>query len=105
MKINRLSKETSPYLKQHAENPVNCFLWLEEALYKARLKYKPILLFIMHSVCHRRHAMTHKSFEEKETAKIMNKYSISIKVNREERLDLAKIYQTSQIFLSTVSTL
>jgi len=100
MKINRLSKETSSYLKQHAENPVDWFQWCKEALDKARLKNKPVLLSIGYSACHSCHLMDHESFEDEETAKIMNKYFINIKADKEERHDLDKIYQTSQILLN-----
>ena len=100
MKINRLSKETSPYLQQHAENPVDWYPWSKEALAKAKTEKKPILLSIGYSACHWCHVMAHESFEDIETAKIMNKYFINIKVDREERPDLDKIYQTSQILLN-----
>ena len=100
MKINRLSKETSPYLQQHAKNPVDWYPWSKEALVKAKTEKKPILLSIGYSACHWCHVMAHESFEDIETAKIMNKYFINIKVDREERPDLDKIYQTSQILLN-----
>ena len=103
MKINRLSKETSPYLQQHAENPVDWYPWCKEALDKAKIEKKPILLSIGYSACHWCHVMAHESFENKETAKIMNKYFVNIKVDREERPDLDKIYQTSQILLNQKS--
>ena len=100
MIINRLSKETSPYLQQHAENPVEWYPWGKEALDKAKIEKKPILLSIGYSACHWCHVMAHESFEDIETAKIMNEYFINIKVDREERPDLDKIYQTSQILLN-----
>ena len=100
MIINRLSKETSPYLQQHASNPVDWYPWGEEALNKARTEKKPILLSIGYSACHWCHVMAHESFEDDKTAEIMNKYFINIKVDREERPDLDKIYQTSQILLN-----
>ena len=100
MIINRLSKETSPYLQQHADNPVEWYPWGKEALGKAKIEKKPILLSIGYSACHWCHVMAHESFEDIETAKIMNKYFINIKVDREERPDLDKIYQTSQILLN-----
>ena len=103
MIINRLSKETSPYLQQHASNPVDWYPWGEEALNKARTEKKPILLSIGYSACHWCHVMAHESFEDDKTAKIMNKYFINIKVDREERPDLDKIYQTSQILLNQKS--
>lgn len=100
MKIYRLSKETSPYSKQHAENAVGCFSWSKEALDKARLEFKPILLSIGYKVLHWYHVMPHKSFGVDERTEIMNKYSINIKVGGEEKSDLDKIYQTSQILLN-----
>ena len=103
MTINRLSKETSPYLQQHAENPVDWYPWGKEALDKAKNENKPILLSIGYSACHWCHVMAHESFEDKQTAEIMNKYFINIKVDREERPDLDKIYQTSQILLNQKS--
>jgi uncharacterized protein YyaL (SSP411 family) len=104
MKINRLSKVTNPYPKQHAENPVDCFPWCKEALDKARLKDKSILLSIEHSPCHWRHVMTYEFFGGEETTKITNKYSINIKATRKEESDLDKIYQTSQILLNKKSS-
>jgi len=102
MKIYRLSKETNPYSKQHEENPVDCFSWSKEALDKARLEYKPILLFIRYKVFHWHHVVPHKYFGVKDTADIINKHSINIKVSGEERPDLDKIHQTSQIFLNQI---
>ena len=93
MKIYRLSKETSPYSKQHAENAVGCFSWSKEALDKARLEFKRILLSIGYKVLHWYHVMPHKSFGVDERTEIMNKYSINIKVGGEEKSDLDKIYQ------------
>ena len=104
MKINRLSKVTAPYPKQHAENPVDCFPWCKKALDKARLKDKPILLSIENSPCYRRNVMTYEFFGDEETAKITNKYSINIKVSGKEEPDLDKIYQTSQILLNKKSS-
>ena len=100
MTINRLFKETSPYLKQHENNPVDWYPWTKEALDKAKKEKKPILLSIGYSACHWCHVMAHESFEDQETASIMNKYFVNIKVDREERPDLDKIYQTSQILLN-----
>ena len=82
MIINRLSKETSPYLQQHAENPVDWYPWGENALEKAKSENKPILLSIGYSACHWCHVMAHESFEDIQTAEIMNKYFINIKVDR-----------------------
>jgi uncharacterized protein YyaL (SSP411 family) len=92
-KPNRLAKETSPYLLQHAYNPVDWYPWGEEALQKAKRTDKPIFLSIGYSACHWCHVMAHESFEDKEIAKIMNENFINIKVDREERPDLDDIYQ------------
>lgn len=92
-KPNRLSKETSPYLLQHAYNPVQWYPWGEEALQKARNENKPIFLSIGYSACHWCHVMAHESFEDDETANIMNENFINIKVDREERPDIDDIYQ------------
>ena len=96
---NRLIHETSPYLRQHAYNPVDWHPWGEEALDLARREGKPILLSIGYSACHWCHVMAHESFEDEATAQVMNELFINIKVDREERPDLDKIYQTAfQIF-------
>jgi uncharacterized protein len=92
-KPNRLAKETSPYLLQHAYNPVEWYSWGEEALQKAKLEDRPIFLSIGYSACHWCHVMAHESFEDKEVAMIMNEKFINIKVDREERPDLDDIYQ------------
>lgn len=92
-KRNRLAKETSPYLLQHAYNPVDWHPWGEEALKKAKSEDKPIFLSIGYSACHWCHVMAHESFEDNEVAKIMNENFINIKVDREERPDLDDIYQ------------
>lgn len=92
---NALSNETSPYLQQHAENPVQWYPWNEQSLALARKENKPILLSIGYSACHWCHVMAHESFENEQIAEIMNKHFINIKVDREERPDLDKIYQTS----------
>ena len=90
---NRLIDETSPYLQQHAYNPVDWYPWGEEALEKARRENKPILLSIGYSACHWCHVMAHESFEDEQTAQLMNELYVCIKVDREERPDLDKIYQ------------
>ncbi len=96
---NRLSAESSPYLKQHAENPVDWYPWGEEAFSRAKVEDKPILLSIGYSACHWCHVMAHESFENVEIAKVMNQHFINIKVDREERPDLDEIYQKSaQVF-------
>ena len=92
MYTNRLIHETSPYLLQHAHNPVDWFAWGEEALAKARTEDKPIFLSIGYSACHWCHVMEHESFEDPETAALMNEKFVSIKVDREERPDLDAIY-------------
>ena len=92
---NRLIHETSPYLQQHAHNPVNWYPWGEEALAKARREDKPILLSIGYSACHWCHVMERESFEDEAIARLMNELFICIKVDREERPDLDKIYQTA----------
>jgi uncharacterized protein YyaL (SSP411 family) len=97
---NRLARETSPYLQQHANNPVEWFPWGEEALRCAREQGKPILLSIGYSACHWCHVMAHESFEDAETAAVMNRLFINIKVDREERPDLDQIYQTAHAMLT-----
>ncbi len=90
---NKLVEETSPYLLQHAHNPVDWYPWGEEALVRAQAENKPILLSIGYSACHWCHVMERESFEDHETAKLMNEYFVNIKVDREERPDLDDIYQ------------
>jgi uncharacterized protein YyaL (SSP411 family) len=92
---NRLVHETSPYLRQHAHNPVDWYAWGEEALRKARELDRPIFLSIGYSACHWCHVMEHESFEDPEVGKILNDHFISIKVDREERPDLDQIYMTA----------
>jgi uncharacterized protein len=96
MQRNRLAEETSPYLLQHADNPVDWYPWGEAALSKARAEGKPILLSIGYSACHWCHVMAHESFEDAATAELMNRLFVNIKVDREERPDLDKIYQAAQ---------
>ncbi len=92
---NRLSLETSPYLLQHADNPVDWYPWGEDALDLARESGKPILLSVGYSACHWCHVMAHESFEDESTASLMNDLFVNIKVDREERPDIDKIYQTA----------
>jgi uncharacterized protein YyaL (SSP411 family) len=92
---NALINETSPYLLQHAHNPVNWYPWGAEALAKARTEGKPILLSIGYSACHWCHVMAHESFEDEEIARLMNENFINIKVDREERPDLDQIYMSA----------
>ncbi|HUR66235.1 MAG TPA: thioredoxin domain-containing protein, partial [Chitinophagaceae bacterium] len=89
---NHLIKETSPYLLQHAHNPVDWYPWGEEALEKARTENKPILVSIGYAACHWCHVMERESFEDESTAALMNEHFINIKIDREERPDLDHIY-------------
>jgi uncharacterized protein YyaL (SSP411 family) len=97
---NHLANETSPYLLQHASNPVEWYPWGPEALEKARRENKPILLSVGYSACHWCHVMAHESFEDEDTAELMNELFINIKVDREERPDIDKIYQTAHSLLT-----
>ena len=90
--MNRLQKETSPYLLQHAQNPVDWFAWGEEALQKAKTENKPILVSIGYSACHWCHVMEHECFEKDEVAEVMNRHFVNIKIDREERPDIDAIY-------------
>ena len=89
---NQLKYSTSPYLLQHAENPVNWYMWIDEAFEKAKRENKPIFLSIGYRTCHWCHVMAHESFEDEKTAEILNKHFISIKVDREERPDIDSVY-------------
>jgi len=93
-KFNKLLTEKSPYLLQHAENPVDWYPWGEEAFGKAKMEDKPIFLSVGYSTCHWCHVMAHESFEDPTIAKLMNDVFVSIKVDREERPDIDKIYMT-----------
>ncbi|MCB0194011.1 MAG: thioredoxin domain-containing protein [Anaerolineae bacterium] len=97
---NRLAKESSPYLLQHAQNPVDWYPWGEEALARAKAEDKPIFLSIGYSACHWCHVMEHESFENERTAQIMNQNFINIKVDREERPDLDSIYMDAVVALT-----
>jgi uncharacterized protein YyaL (SSP411 family) len=92
---NRLAKETSPYLLQHADNPVDWYPWGDEAFAVAREQGKPVLLSIGYSACHWCHVMAHESFEDDAIAALMNDLFVNVKVDREERPDIDKIYQTA----------
>ncbi|WP_020503852.1 thioredoxin domain-containing protein [Lamprocystis purpurea] len=92
---NRLAEATSPYLRQHAHNPVDWWPWCPEALALAREQDRPILLSIGYSACHWCHVMAHESFEDQATAELMNRLFVNIKVDREERPDLDRVYQTA----------
>jgi hypothetical protein len=97
---NRLAAETSPYLLQHASNPVDWYPWGPEALERARAEDRPILLSIGYSACHWCHVMAHESFEDEQTAAVMNEAFVNVKVDREERPDLDRIYQTAHQMLT-----
>ncbi|MDH3305101.1 MAG: thioredoxin domain-containing protein [Gammaproteobacteria bacterium] len=97
---NRLARESSPYLQQHADNPVDWYPWGEEAFRVARETGKPVLLSIGYSACHWCHVMAHESFEDAATAELMNELFVNIKVDREERPDIDKIYQTAHQLLT-----
>jgi len=97
---NRLAQETSPYLQQHADNPVDWHPWGEEALARARSEDKPILLSVGYSACHWCHVMAHESFEDPQVAALMNRLFVNIKVDREERPDLDQIYQLAHQMLA-----
>ena len=97
---NRLALETSPYLQQHADNPVDWYPWGAEALKLAKSSGKPILLSVGYSACHWCHVMAHESFEDAEVAALMNALFVNIKVDREERPDLDQIYQSAHSMLT-----
>jgi uncharacterized protein YyaL (SSP411 family) len=97
---NRLADETSPYLRQHAANPVDWYPWGAEAIAKARQLDRPILLSIGYSACHWCHVMAHESFEDEATAAVMNRLFVNVKVDREERPDLDKVYQLAHQLLT-----
>ncbi len=90
--VNRLADETSPYLRQHADNPVDWYPWGEEAFDRARREDRPVLLSVGYSACHWCHVMAHESFEDPETAQVMNELFVNVKVDREERPDVDAVY-------------
>ena len=92
---NALIDSTSPYLLQHAHNPVNWYPWGEEAIEKAKRENKPLLISIGYSACHWCHVMEHESFEDEETAAIMNAHFVCVKVDREERPDIDQLYMAA----------
>ncbi|HXV02961.1 MAG TPA: thioredoxin domain-containing protein [Gaiellaceae bacterium] len=98
--MNRLAQETSPYLLQHADNPVDWYAWGEEAFERARVEDKPILLSIGYSACHWCHVMEHESFEDDETARLMNEHFVNVKVDREERPDVDALYMDAVVALT-----
>jgi len=97
---NRLAGETSPYLQQHATNPVDWYPWGKEAFDAARSSGKPVLLSIGYSACHWCHVMAHESFEDESTAQVMNRLFVNVKLDREERPDLDKVYQLAHQLLT-----
>jgi uncharacterized protein YyaL (SSP411 family) len=98
--MNRLAAETSPYLLQHADNPVDWYPWGEEALARARGEDKPILLSVGYAACHWCHVMEHESFEDEGTASLMNEHFVCVKVDREERPDLDSVYMDAVVSLT-----
>jgi len=92
--MNRLARERSPYLLQHAHNPVDWYAWTIEAFDKARSESKPIFLSIGYSTCHWCHVMERESFENDDVARVLNEHFVSIKVDREERPDVDRVYMT-----------
>ena len=98
--MNRLAEETSPYLLQHASNPVDWYPWGEEALSRARDEDKPVLLSIGYAACHWCHVMAHESFEDTVTAELMNERFVNVKVDREERPDVDAIYMDAVVALT-----
>src|SRR2546426_6363622 len=97
---NRLANETSPYLLQHRDNPVDWYPWGEEALARAREEDRPIVLSIGYSACHWCHVMERESFEDPETAALMNEHFVCVKVDREERPDLDAVYMDAVVALT-----
>jgi len=98
--VNRLAQETSPYLLQHADNPVDWYPWGDEAFERARAEDKPILLSIGYAACHWCHVMEHESFEDEETAKLMNKRFVPVKVDRDERPDVDGLYMEAVVTMT-----
>jgi uncharacterized protein YyaL (SSP411 family) len=98
--VNRLAGETSPYLLQHADNPVDWYPWGDEALARAREEDKPILLSVGYAACHWCHVMEHESFEDEATAALMNEHFVSVKVDREERPDVDSVYMDAVVSLT-----
>ncbi|MBU2376974.1 MAG: thioredoxin domain-containing protein, partial [Bacteroidetes bacterium] len=92
---NRLQHSSSPYLLQHAQNPVDWYPWGKEALDKAKTENKLILVSIGYSACHWCHVMEHESFEDEQVAELMNRFFVCVKIDREERPDIDQIYMTA----------
>ena len=95
--MNRLAAETSPYLLQHADNPVDWYPWGDEALERARAEDRPILLSVGYAACHWCHVMAHESFENAATAALMNEHFVNVKVDREERPDVDALYMDATV--------
>src|ERR687885_2445784 len=98
--MNRLAQETSPYLLQHADNPVDWYAWGDEAFARARSEDRPILLSVGYAACHWCHVMEHESFEDEATARLMNDRFVCVKVDREERPDLDALYMDAVVALT-----
>src|SRR4029079_19813199 len=98
--VNRLAHDRSPYLLQHAANPVDWYPWGDEAFARARADDKPVLLSVGYSACHWCHVMEHESFEDDETARLMNELFVSVKVDREERPDVDAVYMDAVVSLT-----
>src|SRR5438270_3849702 len=90
--MNRLAEETSPYLRQHKDNPVDWYPWGDEAFARARAEDKPVMLSVGYAACHWCHVMAHESFEDPGTAAVINELFVNVKVDREERPDVDAIY-------------
>src|SRR5437868_5053890 len=97
---NRLAHESSPYLLQHAENPVDWYPWGDDAFARARAEDKPVLLSVGYAACHWCHVMEHESFEDDATAQLMNELFVSVKVDREERPDVDAVYMDAVVSLT-----
>src|SRR5215813_7886027 len=100
MAVNRLAQETSPYLLQHADNPVEWYAWGDEAFERARAEDKAVLLSVGYAACHWCHVMEHESFENAETAALMNDLFVNVKVDREERPDVDAVYMDAVVAMS-----
>jgi uncharacterized protein YyaL (SSP411 family) len=98
--VNRLAAETSPYLLQHADNPVDWYAWGEEAFARARAEDRPVLLSVGYAACHWCHVMEHESFENDEIARLMNEHFVSVKVDREERPDVDGLYMDAVVAMT-----
>ena len=98
--MNRLAQETSPYLLQHADNPVDWYAWGDEAFERARAEDKPVLLSVGYAACHWCHVMEHESFEDAQTAQVMNDLFVNVKVDREERPDVDAVYMDAVVAMS-----